>query len=406
MKRVVLSLILLFLAAEVFCLSDLLAKEKLAVMDLRAKYGIEEGLAEGLSVVIRDTIHGFGDYEVLSKEDVEVIAERTAVRQGIGCDDTQCLINIGKSLGTKYMVAGAISKFGDTYALSLRLIDTTGDDAGVKRRVSRNCKCKEDELINTASRVAGSLMGKQESQIKPGSQERTAAEWMQMALDSRENGKYSNPRQALVYLNKAIELDPNSAPAYVSRSAAHVDLGNYQQAIADCNEAIRIDPSFALAYNNRGVAYDHLGLYDHALEDFNQAVRLDPNLSLASKNRENTLIKQQPCFIATATLGSPTETGVKILRDFRDRCLAVNSFGRTLIKIYYTYSPPIADLIAEHDSLRTIVRWALLPLVAASWVSLKLGLTLSFSLVILLASMLGTVLISCIRRKRISSLRV
>jgi tetratricopeptide (TPR) repeat protein len=406
MKRVTLSLVLISLAVAVYSPPELLAKEKLAVMDLRAKYGVDEGLAEGLSVVIRDTIHGFGDYEVLSKEDVEVIAERTAVRQSIGCDDTQCLINIGKSLGTKYMVAGAISKFGDTYALSLRLIETTGDDAGVKRRVSRNCKCKEDELIDTASRISGSLMEKQESQIRQDTDERTAAEWVQMAVDLREDGKYSNPRQALVYLNKAIAVDPTSAPAYVTRSAAYIDLGNYQQAIADCNEAISIDPSFALAYNNRGVAYDHLGLYDRALEDFNQAVHLDPNLSLASQNRENILRKQQPCFVATAAFGSPAEAGVEILRDFRDRCLAVNSFGRTLIKIYYAYSPPIADLMAEHDSLRTIVRWALLPLVAASWVYLKLGPGVSFALVMLLASVIGAIVISCIRQRRISSLRV
>lgn len=131
---------------------------KMAVMDLKAKYGVKEGLAEGLSVVIRDTIQGMGDYEVLSKDDVEVIAKRTAIRQSLGCDDTKCLIDIGKSLGTKYMVAGAISKFGDTYIISLRLLNTMGEDTGVKRRINRDCKCVEDLLIETAKVTARQLL--------------------------------------------------------------------------------------------------------------------------------------------------------------------------------------------------------------------------------------------------------
>ncbi len=131
---------------------------QLAVMDLKAKYGVDTELAEGLSVVVRDTIQAFGRHEVLSKDDVEIIAKRTAIRQILGCDDTKCLIDIGRSLGTEFMVAGALSKFGDTYNVSLRLIDTVGDDAGVKKRVNRSCRCTEDELIEAARAVASLLI--------------------------------------------------------------------------------------------------------------------------------------------------------------------------------------------------------------------------------------------------------
>jgi hypothetical protein len=33
-----------------------------------------------------------------------------------------------------------------------------------------------------------------------------------------------------------------------------------------------------------------------------------------------------------------------------------NSFGRTFVKIYYSTSPPIADLVRENDGLRLTVR--------------------------------------------------
>jgi len=140
------------------------AKEKLAVMDLKAKYGVADGLAEALSVEVRNAIHGQGEYQVLSKEDLETIAERTKMRQSLGCDDTQCLIDFGQAIGTKYMVAGSVSKLGDTYSVDLRLIDTEGDDTGVKNRASKKCACPEDQLFGTAMDAATLVMGKEISE--------------------------------------------------------------------------------------------------------------------------------------------------------------------------------------------------------------------------------------------------
>jgi len=79
------------------------------------------------------------------------------------------------------------------------------------------------------------------------------------------------------------------------------------------------------------------------------------------------------CFIATAAYGSLMEPHVKILRDFRDRFLLVNKTGKGFVHLYYTYSPSIANFIAEHDSLRAMVRISLLPAVGVSWIALKIG---------------------------------
>lgn len=79
------------------------------------------------------------------------------------------------------------------------------------------------------------------------------------------------------------------------------------------------------------------------------------------------------CFIATAVYGSPMETHVKTLRDFRDRFLATNSPGRFLLRLYYKHSPPLAHYIEYHKIARSIIRWALLPLVWTSQLFLSLG---------------------------------
>ncbi len=79
------------------------------------------------------------------------------------------------------------------------------------------------------------------------------------------------------------------------------------------------------------------------------------------------------CFIATAAFGSPLERHVTVLRKFRDRFLFTNAPGRTFVDFYQTYSPLVADFIAKHPALRTLVRLSLLPVVGISWLFVHLG---------------------------------
>jgi len=64
----------------------------------------------------------------------------------------------------------------------------------------------------------------------------------------------------------------------------------------------------------------------------------------------------------------------------------MDSPGYAVVHLYYTYSPPVAEFIANHDTLRPVVRWSLLPLVGVSWVTLHLDPTATLVFMFLLSS--------------------
>ncbi len=70
------------------------------------------------------------------------------------------------------------------------------------------------------------------------------------------------------------------------------------------------------------------------------------------------------CFIATAAYGTKSAEEINILREFRDIYLLKRPFGRLLVDLYYSVSPPFAYIIEKNEILRFIVREAFIdPLV-------------------------------------------
>ena len=69
----------------------------------------------------------------------------------------------------------------------------------------------------------------------------------------------TDPKKAIEYLNKAIQLQQNYADAYIIRGISYVKLNQYQPAIEDLNKAIRLKPDNADAYKCRGYIYFEKG---------------------------------------------------------------------------------------------------------------------------------------------------
>ena len=79
------------------------------------------------------------------------------------------------------------------------------------------------------------------------------------------------------------------------------------------------------------------------------------------------------CFIATAAFGTVLQPQVVLLKKFRDLQLLTNRPGRAFVELYYTYSPPVANYIRQHEAVRFLVRVALIPLLAAAYFLVELS---------------------------------
>ena len=90
-----------------------------------------------------------------------------------------------------------------------------------------------------------------------------------------------------------------------------------------------------------------------------------------------------------------------MLKKFRDNVLLSSTLGRRFVGFYYEVSPPMADFIANHDTLRAIFRWSLLPLVLMSWAALRMGPVATLALMALLTALIGVVGVMLVKRRRL-----
>ena len=94
------------------------------------------------------------------------------------------------------------------------------------------------------------------------------------------------------------------------------------------------------------------------------------NVVVTVQNAPASDTSNSNCFIATAAFGSPLAPQVQLLREVRDTYLLPYGPGRVLVDWYYAVSPGVAGVISRSETLRAVVRFALMPLLG--WATLAL----------------------------------
>jgi tetratricopeptide (TPR) repeat protein len=85
-----------------------------------------------------------------------------------------------------------------------------------------------------------------------------------------------NPKEARSLLLKAIELDPQNAPAQFQLGLTLMVLKDSPKAIEAYRKAVELDPQNSEAYFNLGFIYATQRDFSRAEESYGQVVRLSP----------------------------------------------------------------------------------------------------------------------------------
>lgn len=163
---------------------------------------------------------------------------------------------------------------------------------------------------------------------------------------------------------KMSSITPNTEGGTENKAIPEVYNPKIQQQAANRGVSF-VDNYSALAgpswpsYNYDGLHMTNLGQNVIAQEFYN---------SIPCGSTESSSGGGGGCFIATAAYGSLLEPHVALLREFRDSYLLTNVPGRIFVDFYYTYSPPVAEVIAQNEILKLLVRIALLPLIGFAFI--------------------------------------
>jgi tetratricopeptide (TPR) repeat protein/V8-like Glu-specific endopeptidase len=103
---------------------------------------------------------------------------------------------------------------------------------------------------------------------------------------------------ALADADRAIQSEPNSAIAYAGKCFFLSEFGKQGEALGVCDRAVALAPKNAMAYNVRGLVALRLKNYSVAAADLDRAIELDPNLYYAYNNLAITRYSQRNTLAA------------------------------------------------------------------------------------------------------------
>ncbi len=146
-----------FVAVGLILVASLSAQVNIAVIEFGGK-NVLPGDASALTDRLRVELFLTGKFIVLEREKMDAILKEQQFQLS-GCTSDACAVEVGQLLAVKQMVSGSVSKVGQTYSVTARLIGVEkGNLIGVGK-----CDLKGDigDLMSCLSSVAAQLAGEQ-----------------------------------------------------------------------------------------------------------------------------------------------------------------------------------------------------------------------------------------------------
>ena len=258
--------------------------------------------------------------------------------------------------GLKAMILGSIASLGSHYVVTIEAVDSNQGDSLAREQVEAESKEQVLSALGKAASAIREKLGESLASVKkfdaPVEQATTSSlEALKAFTQANELRQLDRQGDAIPFLKKAIELDPNFALAYarlgvIYNNLFQIDLAEqYSQkayelrdrvsereryyieekyasyVTGDRDEAIRILKAWVQDYpndfaphNNLAVNYANGGRYEESLAEVKEAIRINPNSPLALGNYVEEYIRlnrfDEAQQVLEETLGQNKERGV------------------------------------------------------------------------------------------------
>ncbi len=268
---------------------------------------------------------------------------------------------VGREQGVRYVLEGSVRKAGDRVRVTAQLIDATTGHHIWGERYDRELKdtfAVQDEIMREIV-VALDVQLREGEQVRfwsSGTRNLEAWECVRLSATDALGGVSERKLQARKQIERALELDPKYAIAWVmlgwihqyySDVAAGVsDARGRETALASMREcaqkAIELDASCADAYSVMAYYHRELNEFDAAIENSEKSITLAPN------NAENLATAA-----GTMTKSGKPERGLELIKRAMRVCpLYRPGFLRALAQAYRFSGNPEAAVDAFRESLK------------------------------------------------------
>lgn len=212
---------------------------------------------------------------------------------------------IGQALGVRYIIEGSIQKVSGKVRVNAQLIDATTGFHIWSERYNREIT----DLFVVQDEIVHAIVGKLAVQIDAAERERAmrkdtqnleAYDFLLHGLEYHRRRTRADSRKARQMFEKAIELDPDYALAYVGLGNYYRRLVEYgwtefpSQALQRSEElalkALDLDESEAEAYTLLGNVHIYAQRYDRAISQLDRAIALNPNDAFSYRMRGQVLL--------------------------------------------------------------------------------------------------------------------
>lgn len=146
-----------------------------AILALEAKGGVPASSAQLLTEALAQEVRATGAFSrVATSQDLEAALGFDRQKQLINCDNLSCLAEVAGALNVDLLLAGSVGKLGESYVVSLKLLDARSGTApaAVTERIRAS---SEDGLLDRLQPMVRKLVGQLRGEDASGVGVETAA---------------------------------------------------------------------------------------------------------------------------------------------------------------------------------------------------------------------------------------